>query len=421
MSSPYTLVLFTASYPYDVAVEQTFLDPEIEILSQNFDQVIVVPQNLEGNRVTLPSRVQVETSFAALGKSLAVKLRYSGMGLLSSLFYQDLFIHPTIIFLPRVLRRLVSYVSRAERTRIWVREFITNRRLDPSNSIFYTYWLDACSTGIGQAKHDFGQIRLVSRAHSIDLYEERHDPPYIPCRNRTLEGLDLLCPDSENGVKHIIKRFPWFASRCELSRQGVDAPGFVTDGSRDGVFRIVSCSYMIPRKRIGLLLSGIERVARLRPEQKFEWNHIGEGPLRKTIEDTANATLPTNAAFHILGYLPPQQMMAFYKENPIDVFVNVSDNEGTPVSLMEAASCWMPIIATAVGGNVEIVSDKNGVLLDSNPSPVQVANAMLRILENPGLAAQMRKGSHQVWQEKYNAPQNFQDFVEHLKDIRTQS
>jgi len=100
--------------------------------------------------------------------------------------------------------------------------------------------------------------------------------------------------------------------------------------------------------------------------------------------------------------------------------MNVSVTEGTPVAVMEAISCGIPVMATAVGGNPEIVSEQNGRLLSPNPTPDEIAEAILSILDNPDLAIEKRKGSRQVWQEKYNASQNFQAFADRLKAIRAQ-
>ncbi len=59
-----------------------------------------------------------------------------------------------------------------------------------------------------------------------------------------------------------------------------------------------------------------------------------------------------------MGYGSIDDLMLFFKENSVDLFINASITEGTPVSIMEAISCGIPIIATDVGGNPEIVSEK---------------------------------------------------------------
>jgi len=106
----------------------------------------------------------------------------------------------------------------------------------------------------------------------------------------------------------------------------------------------------------------------------------------------------------------------FFSEKPVDVFVNVSESEGTSVAVMEAISCGIPIIATAVGGNVEIVSERNGLVLSANPSPDEVADALLVIYEGRDQNAK-REESFRVWQDKYDAEKNFTNFADKLISI----
>jgi colanic acid/amylovoran biosynthesis glycosyltransferase len=413
-----TLVLFTGSYPYDVAAEQTFLDPEVECLVANFDQVVVVPGNCTGQKSAVPDGVQVEESYAEINQPNSGRARKVFRALLSRLFYQELFARPSILFQPFSLKRLIAFVSQAVLTKGWVGDFIARRKFDVSQAVFYTYWLDAGTTGVGMAKKSYPGLVLVSRAHGADLYEERYTPAYIPCRRQSLRNLDRLFPDSEAGREYISGRYPWFAPSCEVGRLGVTDPGFVTPSSQDGVFRIVSCSFIVPVKRVDLILRGIEYAARLRPAQQFEWHHFGTGPLKQALEETARTALPVNVKSYFPGYSSIEHLMQFYRTNPIDVFLNVSETEGTPVSVMEAISCSIPVIATAVGGNPEIVSEQNGNLLSPNPTPAEIAASIFSILDNPGLAEEKRKGSRRVWQEKYDADSNFQAFATRLKSIR---
>ena len=128
--------------------------------------------------------------------------------------------------------------------------------------------------------------------------------------------------------------------------------------------------------------------------------------------------ISSNAEGYFDGYVPIEQIMNYYRENPVDVIVNVSESEGgSPVSIMEALSCGIPAIATAVGGNPEIVSGQNGILLNANPSPDDVAEALLKMLDNPDETTRRRAASRAVWQEKYDAARNFDVFAKRLKAI----
>ena len=412
MGAPCTLVLFTSSYPYDIAFEQTFLETEIEYLSLNFDQIIIVPEVVGGKKSRTPTNVEVEECYASIIKSnIRKSIKIFFTALFSRIFYKDILYRPIILFKPVALLRLILFAGQAEYTCRWVCDLLQRRGIDTTHCIFYTYWWNQSSMGIGLVKKIYPQIKLVSRAHRGDLYAEQYNAAYIPCQEQSLKFFDCLLPDSENGTKYITSRYPWAKSLCETARLGVKDPGFITSYSMDDIFRIVSCSFIIPRKRVDLLLKGISYAAKLRPYQQFKWYHIGDGPLRRAIEDMAYRKLPVNVKFDIMGHLPPEQLMLFYKNKPIDVFMNVSESEGTPVSIMEAISCGIPIIATVAGGNPEIVSEQNGKLLNLNPTPDEIAAAIFSIMDNPELTIMKRSESRRVWQEMYDADNNFKSFA----------
>jgi glycosyltransferase involved in cell wall biosynthesis len=230
--------------------------------------------------------------------------------------------------------------------------------------------------------------------------------------------LDALFLASHAGKNYFLTHYPEFSSRYQTSHLGVPDPGCVSRASDDNVFRIVSCSNVVPIKRLNLLLNGIALAARLRPDQKFEWIHFGGGKGLQALEKGIYRNFPQNVTGRLLGYLPNEEIMRYYKDNPVDVFVNVSKSEGgSPVSIQEAISCGIPVVAASVGGNPEIVSEKNGILLSPNPTPREIALALLQLWDNPQLTAKMRKESRRIWQEEYNAERNFHAFAERLKAI----
>jgi glycosyltransferase involved in cell wall biosynthesis len=415
-----TIVLLTASYPYDGAAEQTFLNLEVEQLNENFEQVIIVPTSRKGKRLSIPADIEVDESYAS-GWEKTGKIEAIISALMCPQFYKELATRPmTFIQLP-VLKGLLKFVAEVEYTHRWVHNFIMINRIDTQTTLFYTYWLESFTTGLGLSKKECPQIRLISRAHRYDLYEHQRVPPYIPCRVKTLKSLDCLFLISEDGKNYVSNKYSKFANLCEVSRLGVRDCGFVTPSSRDGVFRIVSCSFMVEVKRLDQLLQGIKVAAQLRPQQKFEWHHLGDGPLNSKIQSMAQGTTLPNLKCYFYGHLSNEKIISFYRDNPVDVFMNVSKSEGIPVSIMEAQSCSIPIIATAVGGTPEIVSNHNGKLLSPNPTPTEIGKAIYDLLDHPELLAEYKTASRSMWQDRYDAARNYPAFARRLQSLLNQS
>ena len=100
------------------------------------------------------------------------------------------------------------------------------------------------------------------------------------------------------------------------------------------------------------------------------WTHIGEGNLKAKIEKYCSELIP-QSNFKFLGQLTNAEVIDYYLSNNIDLFINTSSYEGIPVSIMEAQSFGVPVIATDVGGNTESV--RNGI--EDAPRPLRRLHA----------------------------------------------
>lgn len=104
--------------------------------------------------------------------------------------------------------------------------------------------------------------------------------------------------------------------------------------------------------------------------------------------------------------------MAGVWENPwdvypaLDILVCTSRSEGMPLALLEGMACGRPIVAMAVGGVPEVVVVGNtGLLLP--PTDIEgMANAPLKLLEQPGRRQQMEQASRQRAEEVYDLRQS---------------
>jgi glycosyltransferase involved in cell wall biosynthesis len=311
---------------------------------------------------------------------------------------------------PRALLRLAHHHVVARMTQRWVARLSPN----PEDTVLYTWWFDGTTLGAARYADRFG-IPVITRAHGYDLYEARHQPPYIPFRRKALSLVRAVFSASEAGAAYLRGRYPEAADRVHTALLGVEEPGFQNPASADGVFRIASCSFLVAVKRMDLLARGLAEAARSQPERRFRWVHIGDGPEREMVEAAAKS-LPENAEFERIAYRGRRALYEYYRTHPVDVFANTSASEGTPVAVMEAISVGIPVMATSVGGNPEIVGDDNGVLIPANPSPAEIGRAINALAARPDLAA-LRRGSRARWQVRYSAARNYSEFAELIRAL----
>lgn len=407
------LILVSESYPYSGASETTFIDPEIEYLVAGFADVTLAPERIYG-KGKVPDGVVLDKSFAkAMARNrVAMVLR----GGLTREFFSEILHFPALCTSWSALLRIAMFIARARVASAWLEQFLARRKLNPEETVVYSFWFYHTAHGFALFKKKAPGLRVIARAHGADLYEERHYPPYIPCRESSLQLIDAVYPDSEVGLAYLEEKWPGAASDFELGRLGTVDPGYQTRVSEDGILRIVSCSSLTPVKRVELLVAGIALLAHQHPHLCIEWNHFGSGPLHDAVHDLAKRTLRSSVSWWFHGQVASSTVMAWYRDEGVDVFVNVSASEGTPVSIMEAASCGIPVVATAVGGNREIVNERNGILLPATPEASDIANALRIFAFDRAVALEKRSGSRQVWGEKYFAGKNFPEFVQRLQD-----
>jgi glycosyltransferase involved in cell wall biosynthesis len=417
MRSPATLVLLTGSFPF--GAEHTFLDPELPHLMRRFDRLLVVPGARNGERGPLPPSVELEEGLASSLEAAASAGRrtLALAALRSGLVAAEAMTRPRLGLRYGELKRLAAFTAGAQRATEYLAQQVRARAIDCRRTIFYTYWLDHLTMGVALLKRSQPRLTLVSRAHAYDLYEDRQRPAYFPCRRRLLGSLDRLFLVSEHGRQYLEQRYPDQAPRFRLSRLGSPEPGFLATASTDGTLRIVSCSFLVPVKRVSLLLEGLALAARARPARSLEWLHLGGGPLEGQLRAQARGLRQPNLRCELPGQVPFGTVLATYRDRPLDLFANTSTSEGVPVSIMEAQSCGLPVLAPAIGGIPEIVDATSGFLIDACARAEDVAACLVEALDHPSRLSAMRLAARRRWEQDCAAERNFSAFAEELRSL----
>jgi sugar transferase (PEP-CTERM/EpsH1 system associated) len=190
---------------------------------------------------------------------------------------------------------------------------------------------------------------------------------------------------------------------------GVDAVKFYPASSRlpisdcpfneDGLWLIGTAGRMQTVKDQTNLARAFVEALKIAPEltTKLRLVMVGEGPLRKD-----SIAILQAAGIQHLAWLPGERTDVADVMRGLDCFVLPSLGEGISNTILEAMACGLPVIATAVGGNVELVVEGQSGTLVPAASPSAMANAIVRLAQHPEITRKMGQHGRQIVENNYS-------------------
>lgn len=157
-------------------------------------------------------------------------------------------------------------------------------------------------------------------------------------------------------------------------------------------------------KGIDVILDAIPAVVKKLPQTVFLL--IGGGYDENIVGSWLKSNPRIKDNVRIIPYLSYGRMPYAYMAS--DVFIQPSRAEGLSRSILEAMACSVPVVASDVGGNPELVNEKTGVLVKTGDHQ-GTADAVLRVLEND--PAGMGKYAREQIIEEYSVDGRINSFI----------
>ena len=290
----------------------------------------------------------------------------------------------------------------------------------PQEITVLSTWFAASAFTAARIKETNSAIKAISLAHSYEILSVRN--PYVKYMHNTykhdrLDGVFFISHkiremylDGIGGLPEELKQktfVSYLGSIKESNRTNVLKPGS---------FNICTCSRLVPLKRVDLLMDAIADWD-LCP---IKWTHLGDGPMFLTIRDKARELCEKNkmVSIEFTGRVSNESVKRFYAETPVDLFVNLSEIEGLPISIMEAISYGIPVLATDVGGTSEIVVPETGFLVSPNLTKELVRKSLVDYYNQPDSRKEsLRESAFVYWKKHFNASENLKHLFEEIDSI----
>ncbi|HRG88021.1 MAG TPA: glycosyltransferase [Chitinophagales bacterium] len=406
-------IFFTLFYPYthNKVLYDAYLLSEIAQLSANFDKVVVISASTDHDgQVDVPENVEVHNFVPDIkfADKLTVPLLF-----LKPFFRNELRnIH--LIYKrnlnPSLFKAITAYATKAVKYLAFLDKLLGKVNFAECDAYVYCYWNFEYALAAALLGKKY-PLKLIVRNHSLDLYFDRVPENYHPFRRYVYENSNLFIFISEQGKKYFFANHaiaPVLQHKAIINRIGSQnsLPGYTMPHNR---IVLLSNAWIQPLKRIDLLINALALINNI----DIEWIHVGDDygtgrfpALKKHAADMLDNK--PNISYRFAGRVTREELFDMYVQRKINLFINLSTTEGTPVSMMEAISFGVPVIGTRVGGVPEIIKDGfNGLLLPPEITAQDVAD---KIKEWYGLSGeqknQLSTNAQKWWNDNYNADKN---------------
>lgn len=271
-------------------------------------------------------------------------------------------------------------------------------------------------------RHTRPKGQLVAFFHGADMtrFVLTHGPGVY---REVFDKASLCLPISERWKQRLVE-LGCAKSRLIVHRMGVDCARFPFIERRpdaDGPIRLVTIARLVEKKGIEY---AIRAIALLPPalRARIEYRIAGDGPLADELTTLATSLgvadrvlmLGWQDQAHVVGHVERAHLMLVPSVTAAD-----GDQEGIPVSAMEAMASGLPVIATQHSGIPELVEDRvNGRLVPERDVP-GLAEAIMETLEDPVRYADYASAARETVVRRFNQAHLNQELEDLLEKLAT--
>lgn len=181
-------------------------------------------------------------------------------------------------------------------------------------------------------------------------------------------------------------------------------------GIRDDEFLFISVGELNINKNHIIVIKAIGELI-VRGYNNFHYIICGEGEERKKIEKLAKE-LNIEDRIHLVGY----RLDVVNIDKAADVFILPSFKEGLSVSIIEAMACGLPVLASRIRGNVDLIKEEKGGYLFSPTDSKALADLMGQILDHKKSCREMgdfnlNESKQYSYEKVYNTIRNIYEDV----------
>lgn len=392
------LFFFTTAFPCSKFVE-AYIENEIPYLAGKFNKVFIFPVDFDKKSKPIPENtfvINIHKYFNAGPSKFFLNFFF-----ILKIFFSEFFrVTFKLKSLYNCFSNLLSINYSIEYGK-GIERFMIENNLTKNEIYFYSYWLYQPALALAILKSKGKINHFISRGHQADVY----DNPKSTFQQTKIKYASKVFLISAHAKSYLQKKYPDYLNKFELNYLGALDSGLNRLSESDG-FTIVTCSKFATHKRIFLIPRILQYL-----DFRAKWVHFGIGG-DKDNEQVYHSIkgLPPHIQVELKGFTDNRKILEFYKNNPVNLFINVSTIEGLSVAMIEALSFGIPLIGTDINGTKEIVTKETGFLIPIDFDCRQVAGIINDFRKSD--QQKMRKAARLHYEKHFNAEINNKKFCQ---------
>jgi glycosyltransferase involved in cell wall biosynthesis len=243
-------------------------------------------------------------------------------------------------------------------------------------------------------------MKVDARYHEVDDFysiAERVQSSviYPPLESKLFSDSKLVTAVSLS-VAMELKEYGLDPNEIAVVRNGVDEKTFAPAEHRNRERYVLYTGVLRARKGLFDLIECARYVCKV--DQTVKFVICGAGPFLGKAKKAAQK-LGVEKRVIFLGYVKRSKLIQTYQNATVHVVP--SHYEGLPNVLLEAMSCGLPVVATNISGNKEVITDGVNGFLVPPKSPKDMSEALLGLLEDDELRVRIGKAARATIKQNY--------------------
>ncbi len=271
---------------------------------------------------------------------------------------------------------------------------------------------------------DMGVLKgkIITSFHGADVsrYVKKHGKETY---NTLFQRGDLFLPICEFMKKRLIQ-LGCPAEKILIQRMGVNCNKFDFKSRKitsQETVNVVTIARFVEKKGIEYGIRAIARIAGKGLRVKYDI--VGDGLLRKKLERLVNE-LGMGNVINFFGEKSQREIIQIFDSSHIFLLPSITskkgDQEGIPVSIMEAMAMGLPVVSTIHSGISEIIEDGVSGFLAPERDVDVLTEKLEFLMKNPHRWEEISKQARRKIETEYDVQQLKQQLVEKYKRVATE-